>query len=181
MANGTALLRRHIGYAGIGGSNPPLSATPFRRVSNVTRRSAVSCLLGVLGTVAACAGPGLRVDTDEADAALYVDGRAAGLGAADLPFRFYGTSSITAVPVRRTLHEDVRAPVRTLARVEPPAPQWLFPIDFFVEALRRGFASAPPVDVVVALPTPTTSLASGTRPANTAELRTRAEQAQRER
>ncbi len=128
-----------------------------------------------------CAGPGLRVDTDAPDAALYVDGQLAGQGIAELPFRFYGASSITAVPVRRSLLEDVPAPVRTRVQTDAPAPQWLFPLDFFVEVLRRGFASAPPVDAMIELPPATTSLASGTRPARASEMRARAEAAQRER
>jgi hypothetical protein len=131
--------------------------------------------------LAACAGPGLSIDTGAQDTPLYVDGEHVGDGAVTLPFRYYGTAAIVAVPARKSPQQDAPAPVRTLARTEPPAPQWLFPLDFFVEVVRRRFASAPPVAVDVVLPTPATTLTLGLHPARLAELRARAAAAQAER
>jgi hypothetical protein len=139
-------------------------------------------LLLVAGALASCsAGPGLRIDTTEPDADLYLDGRVVGQGAVEIPFRFYGASSVTAVPQRHDPRESVRAPAQARVHIDPPAPQWLFPFDFCIEAVRRGFASAPPIEVAVELPPPLPTLPSGTRPTQAQELRDRAARERRAR
>jgi hypothetical protein len=137
--------------------------------------------LGVALALAACTGPGWVLDTNEPDAAIYLDGRLVGHGYAAVPYRFYGASSVAVMPARRAVNEDVRGPTRTLVHLDPPAPKWLFPADFFLEAVARGFAPAPPAQAEVAVPEPTTTLTAGTRPPRAADLVARAQLAQRER
>lgn len=128
-----------------------------------------------------CKGPGWHLETNEADAAIYLDGRYVGIGHADVGYRFYGASSMTAVPARGSVRDDVRAPVTTTVRLDPPAPRWLFPFDFVLEALRRGFATATPAEAILTLPAPETTLSPGTRPAQAEDLRARAAAAEKER
>ncbi|MEZ5964719.1 MAG: hypothetical protein R3F56_12795 [Planctomycetota bacterium] len=105
-----------------------------------------------------------------------------GTGVADVRYRFYGTSSVTVVPPpRQSVDEDVRAPVTTAVRLDPPAPKWLFPLDFFLEVGRRGVRSASPAEALVPLPAPETTLAAGTRPPQAEALRARAQTAEKER
>jgi len=125
---------------------------------------------------AGCAGPGWNLATNEPAAGLYLDGRLVGHGSAAVPYRYYGVSSLTVVPAGRAARTDVRAPVRALIHLEPPAPRWLFPADLLLEALRRGFAPAPAAEATLPLPEPEATLAPGVRPASAADLKTRARQ-----
>lgn len=89
------------------------------------------CLLA-----AACTGPALHVANPDGHA-VFVDGVAT--TAASLPFRYYGTVQWDALPKDAGDRADwTRVPTRGEVAVAPPAPGWLFPLDFFVEVADRA-------------------------------------------
>ena len=149
------------------------------RGSLAGRRRAVG--VGMVLGLAACTAPGVDVATTEPDAAIYLDGRRVGVGSVATPFRYYGTSNFTVVPVRRAIREDVRIPVRASLEHAPPAPLWLVPLDFFVELYERGFAAPTNLTATIAPPPGEVSLVTGSTPPAAGTLRQHMERAEQER
>ena len=95
------------------------------------RLVAIAAILG-----AACTGPHLRVENPGGHTVL-VDGRVT--AARELPFRYYGTTAIDALPAPRAdgRPQWAQQPTRTMVPIEPPASGWLFPLDFPLELAAR--------------------------------------------
>lgn len=121
-----------------------------------------------------CLGPTLSFETSEQDAAIYVDGEYVGTGSATAPQAYYGVAHVTVAPARTGVIEDVRTSERRSIALPPPAPRWLFPLDFFLEAFARGFGDAAPVRFELAVAPPAATLAAGVPPPAPEPLRARA-------
>jgi hypothetical protein len=95
------------------------------------RLVAFACVLG-----AACTGPSLRVDNPGGHTVL-VDG--VRTNARELPFRYYGTTAVDALPAPRPdgRPDWEHQPTRGMVPIEPPASGWLFPLDLPLELLDR--------------------------------------------
>ena len=123
---------------------------------------------------ASCLGPTLSLDASEQDASIYVDGEYVGTGSTTAPQAYYGVAHVTIAPARTGVVEDVRTSERRSIELPPPAPRWLFPLDFFLEAFARGFGDAAAVQVDLQVAAPTASLAAGVPPPAPEPLRARA-------
>lgn len=85
---------------------------------------------------AACAGPQVHLANPDGHA-VFVDGVAT--PAPTVPFRYYGTLQWDALPKDAGERADwTRVPTRGAIELAPPAPAWLFPLDFFVEVADRA-------------------------------------------
>ena len=142
-------------------------------------RSSPRCGRGLLASLAllvpaSCLGPTLWLEVNEQEAALAMDGVYAGTGWAEVPQTYYGTAHVTIAPARTGVIEDVRTSERRTIELPPPAPRWLFPLDFLLEALARGFRDAEDVIWSVEIDAPAASLVAGVPPPQPEPLRARA-------
>ncbi len=159
--------------------NPGLLVSPEERSPDVeqgragSRRRELLVSLALLAH-ASCLGPTLSLETSEEDAAIYVDGEYVGTGSTMAPQAYYGVAHVTVAPARTGVIEDVRTSERRSVELPPPAPRWLFPLDFFFEAFARGFGDAEPVKVELPVAAPTATLAAGVPPPAPEPLRARA-------
>lgn len=189
MADCAALLRRYT-RKGIGGANPPLSASflpeagtssprPVRAgLRPTTRAVAIRPLLPFLsaGLLGACSGPRLHLQNPEGHP-TFVDG--VRTEASTLPFRYYGTTRWDALPKdidegrgprpdwqRRPTHQEVAVPW--------PASPLLFPLDLPLEFTSWLLGGQQDVTATVAVP-PVASVEPGDGgPGAAAGLRQRA-------
>jgi hypothetical protein len=90
----------------------------------------------------ACTGPKVHVENPHAHA-VFVDGVAT--TATTLPFRYYGVSRWDALPAdvalapgRRLEPDWEHRPTSRAIPLPPPAPGWLFPLDFPLEIVLRA-------------------------------------------
>ncbi len=115
----------------------PIVAARLRHAVNRPARR-VGCV-GFAALLGACSGPSLSV---HADGPHFVDGQRLERDA--LPFRYYGTAVVDALPRddARGRPDWSRSPSRTLAPLPPPAPRWLFPFDLPIELLQRALSGA---------------------------------------
>jgi hypothetical protein len=120
----------------------------------------------------ACQGPGLTVATD---GERFVDGRRE--ARAELPFRYYGTTTVDVLPLATARHDFQRAPNRQEITIEPPCPPWLFPFDLLGEVAVRGFGEATPLQASVATQPNQNGVVEGPPPSGLDDLRTRAMEA----
>lgn len=96
------------------------------------------------GLLAGCTGPGTAIDNPDGHP-VFVDGGAE--PRASLPFVYYGTMQVDALPKDQGGRADFTLqPVRLDVQKPAPAAPWLFPFDFAVELARWSF-SAPTVPV----------------------------------
>lgn len=113
-------------------------ATPGARRLAGQAAGLLGCLVG------GCTGPGTAIDNPGGHP-VFVDGRAE--PRASLPFVYYGTVQVDAVPKDQAGRADFTLqPVRLNVPKPAPAAPWLFPFDFAVELVRRSFV-APTVPV----------------------------------
>ena len=111
-----------------------------------THRAVAACVLAAL---AACAGPSWTV-APPPDTQVFLDGRRE--PRLELPARYYGTTTIDAVPTPTPeLDRFTRAPERRLTTHDEPVTPWLFPLDFPLECLVRLFAGTPPLPLDAAV------------------------------
>jgi hypothetical protein len=105
------------------------------------------------GSGAGCTGPGTHID-NPAGHVCFVDGRHE--TATDLPFRYYGTSRVDALPADTKGRPDWdRQPASQVVEHPAPASPWLFPLDFPIELVRRVWSGREDRTVVIELaPTP---------------------------
>jgi hypothetical protein len=132
---------------------------------------AATLLLAAL--MAACQGPALVL---HGEGTCYVDGHVE--KRARIPFRYYGTTAIDAVPTEpATDAASQRVPVRQTVAIDPPVASWLFPFDFLGELAVRAFAGTPD-QVVYAAPAPADqAVVEGFTPSGLEDLRVRADAA----
>lgn len=117
---------------------------------------------------------------------VFVDGRVE--TRTELPFRYYGTTVLDALPgdaepagphtaggPRKRADFSLR-PVRTLVELPPPAEPWLFPLDFPLEVVHWLRHGAPPTRAAVAAaPVPESErVLPGVRPAGIEQVNERA-------
>lgn len=152
-------------------------------------------MLAAAGT-SACAGPRTNVQVQPPTATLLVDGvslppldaapatAAAGSaargggagGGADVPFVYYGTIAVTAVPQSPAPATPLvlRQPVHELVPLPPPAPGWLFPFDFLVDAIGWPWRADAAANVSLRLPPAGPEPQAGIEPPEADALRSRA-------
>ena len=101
------------------------------------RRSRSFALL-CAGVAAGCAGPTLHVDNPDRHPA-FRDG-AALVSQKPMPFRYYGITTIDALPAddAKGKPDWSKLPTRRALEIPAPAPQWLFPLDLPLELLHRA-------------------------------------------
>lgn len=95
---------------------------------------AAVCAAAVSLVVAACGVPRLRVETPDAEAPVYLDGRLAGHGRVDTQAAYYGRVEIEVAPPKDAPLSTLAA--RALVAVDEPVTPWIFPLDLPVEWLR---------------------------------------------
>jgi hypothetical protein len=101
-----------------------------------------ACVLAV-----GCTGPTFQID---ANGPVYLDGARTETGA-PMPFSYYGTKGIDALPNDASTRPDWSlATSRTLVEVEAPVSPWLFPLDLPIELLLRPFEGTDDRTVTVA-------------------------------
>jgi hypothetical protein len=153
-----------------------LRSRPVRPHPKSPRTLAVATALGL----SACTGPVLHLEIP-AGQHLFVDGRAE--SRTELPFRYYGTTvldalpgDVPAAPNARSRADFGHRPSRTLVALPPPAELWLFPFDFPVEVvhwLRHGHQATRAA--VAAVPVPAAErVLSGVRPTGIEQVNERA-------
>lgn len=128
-----------------------------------------------------CATPNLVATAGPPDSTVYVDGREAGAqGFAERDLRYYGQVAVGArVNPRRDRDRDYLEE-RLLVPVPVPYSRWLFPMDFFLEALSYPFHDPYNHEVNMALQ-PRTLLVPGVADPDADAIRRRAEQARLQR
>jgi hypothetical protein len=154
----------------------PLAA-PRASPQPAAPRRAVGARLAVAGAAAAlaaaCQGPGLLL---HGEGTCYVDGRVE--KRARIPFRYYGTTTLDAVPAQPATDPSSQLlPVRQAVAIDAPVAQWLFPFDFLGELAVRAFAGTQD-QVVYAAPAPADqAVVQGFTPAGLEDLRQRSDAA----
>jgi hypothetical protein len=140
--------------------------------------SAVLALaLTLSGVLPSCDGPGWALSASEPDAELFLDGTRVGRGEARVPFRYYGASDLTVLPAHRRQTDDPRPPERRRIDLPAPAPLWLFPLDFLIEAWQRRLVTAADASAAVEVAPPSQTMVAGEPPTRLASLRQRADAA----
>ena len=135
------------------------------RLANLRLASllAASLLLG-------CRGPTVQI---EAAGPVFVDGRAHDRGA--VPFRYYGMMAVDAMPEAFAAGPDwTLAPSRQFVRLEPPAPRWLFPLDFLVDLGHQALSGPGDLTVQAAHESAPAQVTLGFPPEGLESLRERA-------
>ncbi|MBK8100919.1 MAG: hypothetical protein IPK26_27865 [Planctomycetes bacterium] len=135
--------------------------------------------------LAGCAGPATSIAAP--DLAL-LDGRQLPppdpiTGTRTLPFRYYGTTIVDALPGTATDERPdfTLTPTRVHGTLAEPVSPWLFPFDFPLELLGFAFGGQQPQVLGVHLPENPDKVAAGFRPAGLIPLRDRALRARIER
>ncbi len=126
-----------------------------------------------------CHAPRLELRAEPDTARIVVDGEVQKGSAVGGPIRYYGTVEVAALP-----ESDARPaprPARTTVEIEPPAPLWMFPFDFFVEHGRAFFVEDPTYAASLTLEPRTDVPEVGTEPAELGAFRERARDAARAR
>jgi len=105
------------------------------------------------GLAGSCTGPSTHLDNPGRHV-CFVDGRLE--RRTELPFRYYGTSRVDALPADLASEPDWSLqPSSQAVPMPPPASPWLFPFDFPIELVRRMLLGREDTAVVIALrPTP---------------------------
>ncbi|MCR9245612.1 MAG: hypothetical protein NXI31_11310 [bacterium] len=136
--------------------------------------------LGALAFLAgaACEGPRTYIE-NSGQHRCFVDGRLETRPA--LPYRYYGTSRVDALPrdLPSGLPDWELQPVSVPIPQPAPASPWLFPLDFFLEALDRGLHGEPRFVATVELPATPNDLRveDDVRPTGSENVRVRADAA----
>jgi hypothetical protein len=126
-----------------------------------------------------CHAPRLELRAEPDTARIVVDGEVQKGSAVGGPIRYYGTVEVAALP-----ESDARPaprPTRTTVEVDPPAPLWMFPFDFFVEHGRALCVEDPTYAASLTLEPRTDVPEVGTEPAELGAFRERARDAARAR
>jgi hypothetical protein len=105
-----------------------------------------------LAAAAACTGPALHLECADP---LFVDGVREPRD--EVPFRYYGTTRLSAQPMRSMPGDDPRPdwdrqPSALDVAIPPPITGWLFPLDLPLELLRRGLFGREDARAALALP-----------------------------
>ncbi len=196
MAECTTLLRWRV-LTGTGGSNPPLSASfppacgrggksagprsagVSGRIWTMVAHLGIRWLLTASALAAACTSPPPGGPTLElrSDGPRFVDGRSS--NHPQLPFRYYGTTTVDVLPLARTDGSHWRQrPVRQDLMVPPPVSRWWFPLDLPIELFQRALGQTPDPDPVEVLTTTNEApVVSGFLPGGVQGLRERAHRA----
>jgi hypothetical protein len=116
----------------------------------------ISPASAVLAVAAACTGPCLHVENPGRHTVL-VDG----VEPSDrvVPFRYFGTASIDALPapLANGRPDWSVVPARTLVAIEPPVTGWIFPLDLPIGLVDRALAGRGDVAALaVVAPAPAT-------------------------
>ena len=141
-------------------------------------RTALCALAALTG---GCAGPTLQID-NPAQHAVFVDGRQE--AGRELPFRYYGTTAIDALPAdlpvapaqpdhppRADLSQQ---PTRQLVVTAPPSSPWLFPLDLPLELVAWLWRGQPPAQAAITLQPAPAAGSPEVRPQGETELVERA-------
>jgi hypothetical protein len=152
--------------------SPPFHLQSLSQSFPVTHHPPRNTLL-LAALMAACQGPGLVLHSQ---GTCYVDGRVE--KRARIPFRYYGTTAIDAVPAEPATDAATQfVPVRQTVAIDPPVAPWLFPFDFLGELAVRAFAGTAD-QVVHAAPVPADqAVVVGFTPSGLEDLRERADAA----
>jgi hypothetical protein len=124
-----------------------------------------------------CNAPQLALRAEPDTARIVVDGEVQKSSSVGGPIRYYGTVEVAALP-----ESDARPaprPARTTVEIEPPAPLWMFPFDFFVEHGRAFFVEDPTYAASLTLEPRTDVPEVGTEPTELDAFRERARNAAR--
>jgi hypothetical protein len=139
----------------------------------LAHRTATCHWLLLVLAATACQGPGLTVATD---GACFVDGHRE--TRSELPFRYYGTTTIDVLPEAATNGQDFqRTPNRQDVQIEPPCPPWLFPFDLLGEVAVRAFSGIPQQAAKVTTKPAENGVVEGPPPSGLDDLRARAQDA----
>ena len=95
----------------------------------------------------------------------------------ELPFRYYGTTTIDVLPAAAGGQDIQRTPNRQDVVIEPPCPPWLFPFDLLGEVAVRAFAGAPQQQASVTTKLAENGVVEGPPPSGLDDLRARAQDA----
>ena len=97
-------------------------------------------------------------------------------GTAQVPFLYYGTVAVAALPPSPPppAPQALRQPVHALVPLPPPAPGWLFPFDFLVDAIGWPWRADPAAVVTLQLPPAGPERQAGVEPPDADALRARA-------
>ncbi|MFN7588319.1 MAG: hypothetical protein ACK501_18260 [Planctomycetota bacterium] len=114
------------------------------------RASPATCALVGLA-VCSCTGPRLLVE-DRGKHDVFLDGRR--IYDDEIKFRYYGTTRWDALPADRDGALDwTLRPASQEVAITPPAPAWLFPLDFPLEMLAWTFGGGGDTTTRIVLPT----------------------------
>jgi hypothetical protein len=92
-----------------------------------------------------------------------------------MPFRYYGTTVLDAVPEDQKGQPDwTRTPRRTEVEIPMPVSPWIFPLDFVVELAQQPFGGSADQRVAVETAPSPTQVSLGFQPEGLEPLRTRA-------
>jgi hypothetical protein len=113
------------------------------------RASPATCALVGLA-VCSCTGPRLLVE-DRGKHDVFLDGRR--IYDDEIKFRYYGTTRWDALPADRDGALDwTLRPASQEVAITPPAPAWLFPLDFPLEMLAWTFGGGGDTTTRIVLP-----------------------------
>lgn len=114
------------------------------------RASPAACALVGLA-LCSCTGPRLLVE-DRGKHDVFLDGRR--IYDDEVKFRYYGTTRWDALPADRDGALDwTLRPASQEVAITPPAPPWLFPLDFPLEMLVWTFGGGGDTTTRIVLPT----------------------------
>ena len=137
----------------------------------------IALWLGGASGLGGCATPNLVATAGPPDSTIYVDGRQAGAqGYAETDLRYYGHVAVSARVNPGPERDRDYLEERRLLAVPVPYSRWLFPMDFFLEALSYPFFDPYNHEVNMALK-PRTLLVPGVADPDAEAIRVRAQQA----
>lgn len=124
-----------------------------------------------------CGMPDMVATAGPPDSAIYVDGRQAGAhGYAEVDLGYFGHVALSARVNPSAQRETDYLEEDRLVAVPAPFSRWLFPLDFFLEAITYPFLDSYHHEVNVALE-PRTLLQPGVADQDAEVIRARAERA----
>ncbi len=137
----------------------------------------IALWLGGAPGLGGCATPNLVATAGPPDSTVYVDGRQAGAqGYAEVDLRYYGHVAVSARVNPGPERDRDYLEERRLVAVPVPYSRWLFPMDFFLEALSYPFLDPYNHEVNLVL-SPRTLLVPGVADPDAKAIRARAQQA----
>ena len=137
----------------------------------------IALWLGGAPGLGGCTTPSLVVTAGPPDSTVYVDGRQAGAqGYAELDIGYYGHVAVSARVNPGPERDRDYLEERRLVPVPVPYSRWLFPMDFFLEALSYPFLDPYNHEVNLALKS-RTLLVPGVADPDAEAIRARAQQA----